>query len=261
MCLLALAFNQHPNAPLIVASNRDEFYARPTLPMHWWEDAPILAGRDQQANGTWMGLSRNGRFAAVTNYRYVPEGGAIETAPLSRGDLVTEFLCSSTGASQWAQTIASTAKNFGGFNLLIYDGSELVYLNNHDNEQAKILPPGLYALSNGALDSPWPKVEHARDQLRIVIDQPEMSSAQLGQIMATISLEKTYAPELLPNTGVPENWEKLLSSPFIVADGYGTRASAAVIISATGDIDVAEQNYQAGEALGGQTFRFNASER
>jgi uncharacterized protein with NRDE domain len=180
---------------------------------------------------------------------------------LSRGDLVTEFLCSSTGASQWAQTIASTAKNFGGFNLLIYDGSELVYLNNHDNEQAKILPPGLYALSNGALDSPWPKVEHARDQLRIVIDQPEMGSAQLGQIMATISLEKTYAPELLPNTGVPENWEKLLSSPFIVADGYGTRASAAVIISATGDIDVAEQNYQAGEALGGQTFRFNASER
>ena len=77
MCLLAIAFNQHPSAPLIVASNRDEFYARPTLPMHWWQDAPILAGRDQQANGTWMGLSRNGRFAAVTNYRYVPEGAQL----------------------------------------------------------------------------------------------------------------------------------------------------------------------------------------
>ena len=100
MCLLAIAFNQHPNAALIVASNRDEFYARPTLPMHWWQDAPILAGRDQQANGTWMGLSRNGRFAAVTNYRYVPEGGAIETAPLSRGDLVTGFLSSSQTRSK-----------------------------------------------------------------------------------------------------------------------------------------------------------------
>ena len=154
MCLLAIAFNQHPNAPLIVASNRDEFYARPTLPMHWWQDAPILAGRDQQANGTWMGLSRNGRFAAVTNYRYVPEGGAIETAPLSRGDLVTEFLSSSQNARQWAQSIAATAENFGGFNLLIYDGTELVYLNNHNDEQPKILPSGLYALSNGALDSP-----------------------------------------------------------------------------------------------------------
>ncbi len=261
MCLLAIAFDQHRNAPLIVASNRDEFYARPTLPMHWWDDAPILAGRDQQANGTWMGLSRNGRFAAVTNYRYVPEGGTIETAELSRGDLVTAFLSSPLSASQWAQSIAATAKDFGGFNLLIYDGAELVYLNNHDDEQPKILPPGFYALSNGALDSPWPKVEHAREQLRTVIDQPQMGTAQLGQIMATLSLEKTYAAELLPNTGVPEEWEKLLSSPFIVAQGYGTRASAAVIISASGEITVTEQSYQAGETLGSQTFRFNASER
>ena len=123
MCLLAFAYKTQTDSPLIVTSNRDEFYPRPTLPMHWWPDAPILAGKDLNAGGTWLGLSRNGRFAAVTNYRYLDENGEMESQPLSRGQLVTDFLVSELAASDWASAIEPTASEYGGFNLLLYDGS------------------------------------------------------------------------------------------------------------------------------------------
>ena len=117
MCLLAFAYKTQTDSPLIVTSNRDEFYPRPTLPMHWWSDAPILAGKDLNAGGTWLGLSRNGRFAAVTNYRYLDENGEMESQPLSRGQLVTDFLLSELAASDWASAIEPTASEYGGFNL------------------------------------------------------------------------------------------------------------------------------------------------
>ena len=258
MCLLAIAFQSHPDAPLIVTSNRDEFYARPTLPMHWWSDAPILAGRDTQAGGTWMGLSRDGRFAAVTNFRQMVNGVMPEAKPLSRGELITDFLSSDQSAEEWADSLTATMADYSGFNLLLYDGFNLLYLNNHDNSR-KLLPPGIYALSNHLLDSPWPKVDHARDQLKQAISPVKMGAEQLPNLIATLSLEKVYAPELLPNTGVPAQWEELLSSPFIVADGYGTRASAAIIISSSGKVVVSEYCFEAGESLGHQEFSFNLS--
>lgn len=261
MCLLAFAYKTQTDSPLIVTSNRDEFYPRPTLPMHWWSDAPILAGKDLNAGGTWLGLSRNGRFAAVTNYRYLDENGEMESQPLSRGQLVTDFLVSELAASDWASAIEPTASEYGGFNLLLYDGSNLVYLNNYENLAPQKLQPGVYALSNNTLDSPWPKVDHAREQLEQLIDGAEVGEQHLDSLMATLSLQKTYARELLPSTGVPQEWETLLSSPFIVADGYGTRASTALIISESANITVAEQTYEAGETLNSQTFNFRASER
>lgn len=263
MCLLAFAFKTQSSAPLIVTSNRDEFYPRPTLPMHWWQDAPILAGKDLDAGGTWLGLSRSGRFAAVTNYRYVNEQGVMESKPLSRGHLVSDFLCSELSAADWAENIGPTAAEYGGFNLLLYDGDQLVYLNNYEAKPPLRLQPGVYALSNNCLDSPWPKVDHAREQLEelVNLNASAIDDSYLDRLMATLSLQKTYAPELLPNTGVPAVWETLLSSPFIVADGYGTRASTAIVLSASGHISVAEQTYEAGDTLGSQTFRFIASER
>ena len=261
MCLLAFAFKTQSSASLIVTSNRDEFYPRPTLAMHWWPNAPILAGKDLDAGGTWLGLSRNGRFAAVTNYRYVNEQGVMESKPLSRGNLVSDFLCSELSAEDWAKNIGPTAAEYGGFNLLLYDGDELVYLNNYEAKPPQRLQPGVYALSNNALDSPWPKVDHAREQLEQLIDGAEVGEQHLNSLIATLSLQKTYARELLPNTGVPQEWETLLSSPFIVADGYGTRASTALIISESANITVAEQTYEAGETLNSQTFSFRASER
>jgi len=261
MCLLAFAYKTQTDTPLIITSNRDEFYPRPTMPMHWWSDEPILAGKDLEAGGTWLGLSRNGRFAAVTNYRYVDENGVMESKPLSRGNLVTDFLLSGQGAMDWANALGPGASEYSGFNLILFDGDNLVYLNNYENLAPQKLQPGVYAVSNNTLDSPWPKVVHAREQLEEVIDSASVDSSYLEQLMATLSLQKTYAPELLPNTGVPQEWETLLSSPFIVADGYGTRASAAIIISASAEISVAEQTYEAGETLESQTFTFNACER
>lgn len=261
MCLLTIAYHQHHQAPLIIASNRDEFYARPTLSMHWWQDAPILAGRDQQAMGTWLGLSRNGRFAAVTNYRQVENDTAKETALLSRGNLVKNFLCSDQTSHQWSQTLVESTADFDGFNLLTYDGSELVYCNNHDSQPPQILSSGIYALSNGTLNSDWPKVDHAREQLHQLIHRSVQTMPQLPELVSLLSLEQTYASELLPNTGIPIEWEQLLSSPFIVAEDYGTRASTAVIISSSGHIEVAEQNYRAGKMLDFHTFSFSASER
>ena len=258
MCLLAIAFQAHPDAPRIVTSNRDEFYERPTLPMHWWSDAPILAGRDTQAGGTWMGLSRNGRFAAVTNFRQMVGGVMPEAKPLSRGELITDFLSSDQTVDEWADALTATMPDYSGFNLLLYDGFNLLYLNNHDNSR-KLLAPGIYALSNHLLDSPWPKVDHAREQLKQAISPSKMGADQLPDLIATLSLEKVYAPELLPNTGVPAQWEELLSSPFIVADGYGTRASAAIIISRSGKVVVSEHCFEAGENLGHQEFSFNLS--
>lgn len=245
MCLLAVAFHSHSDAPLIVTSNRDEFYARPTLPMHWWAGSQILAGRDQQAGGTWLGLNRNGRFAAVTNFRGFYTDKISQVNPLSRGNLITEFLSSTDSVHQWADSIENRLSDYDGFNLLIYDGACLLYLNNQDGQRTS-LEPGVYALSNHALDSPWPKVEHARLQLSQAIAGREMDAEALPLLLDSLSLQKTYAPHLLPSTGVPAEWESLLSSPFIVADGYGTRAATAIIMSGKGEVNVAEQCFEAG---------------
>ena len=258
MCLLAVAFQTQIDCPLIVTSNRDEFYRRPTEPMHWWPDAPILAGRDAEAGGTWMGLSRSGRFAAVTNFRQLVAGAIPETKALSRGHLVTDFLSSEKTVEQWADSITATMPDYGGFNLLLYDGLSLLYLNNH-NGARQLLEPGIYALSNHFLDSPWPKVDHAREQLRRAIEVGQIGAGQLSDLIATLSLEKTYPLELLPDTGVPKDLEAQLSSPFIVADGYGTRASSAIIISKQGGIVVAEHCFEAGETLGTQVYEFDLS--
>ena len=244
MCLLAIAFQQHSNAPLVVMSNRDEFYARPSRSLHWWDDAPILAGRDIQAGGTWMGLSRNGHFAAVTNYRHVHNGRSSEARPLSRGHLVSGFLNSGQSAAAWVDALRPRMDDYGGFNLLISDGTDLVYLNNYSQEKPEKLLPGVYALSNNLLNSPWPKVDYARQKLQQAIDNnTQLGNEQVQQLMGDLSLQKAYSEDLLPNTGVTPEWEKILSSPFIIADGYGTRASSVVIVSASGKVDVVERRF------------------
>lgn len=260
MCLLAFAYNHNLDAPLIVISNRDEFYRRETLPMHWWQDCAVLAGRDQQAGGTWLGLSKNGRFAAVTNFRDIHRNG-METGNLrSRGDLVTAFLCASDDANSWADSLVDTSSDYGAFNLVIYDGQDMIYLNNQGDPK-RILTSGVYALSNHQLDSPWPKVDHAREQLVNVVTHQAIGEHSIPVLLTALSLEKTYAAELLPNTGIPENWEETLSSPFIVSDGYGTRAATAIVISATGKVSVAEQGYENGEKLAFNAFSYSTLDR
>ena len=255
MCLLAFAFHMRSDAPLIVISNRDEFYERPTLPMHWWDDEAILAGRDQKAKGTWLGMAKNGRFAAVTNFRDIRRNAMPQTKPCSRGELVTGFLSSTKDVHQWASSLNSYLSDYDGFNLIIFDGITLLYVNNQ-GDPAQVIEPGVYALSNHRLDSPWPKVDYAREQLERVLSADTINQATLPTLINTLALEKTYAPHLLPDTGITAEWEALLSSPFIVSEGYGTRAATAIIISPEGKVSVAEQGFENGEKLGFNQFDY-----
>ena len=254
MCLLAIAFNHRPDTALAVCSNRDEFYQRPTLPLHWWQDMPVLAGRDEQQGGTWIGLSQNNRFAAVTNFRDLSKPGFHEARPKSRGNLVTDFLCSQASAQSWADSVLPEFDLYGGFNLLIYDGEQLLYLNNFNN-QVRSLEPGIYALSNHLLDSPWPKVDYARQQLRQTLDRQRNDQQTLDDLLGLLEQNQTYPDHLLPNTGVPADWEKRLSSAFIVAEDYGTRASTSIVLSSSGS-SIAEQTYTKGIAVQSEIFTF-----
>jgi uncharacterized protein with NRDE domain len=193
MCLIVLAWRVHPEHPLIVAANRDEFHARPAAPAAFWDDHPqILAGRDLEARGTWMGVSRGGRFAAVTNYRGAKEPRAVE----SRGALVSRFLSNGSRPGEYIESLK--ANLYSGFNLLVSDGEELWWMSNRGGEP-KALKPGIYGLGNTLLDAP--EVE---------------------------GIKKTFAAELSPAPAV-ESLFGLLESAKIVHPEYGTRCSTVLL--------------------------------
>ena len=224
MCLLT--FNWQPDQPqqLIVAANRDEFFNRPALPMAEWPDHPgLYAGKDLDQGGTWMGVTDKRRFAALTNIRAPGEGPA---EPLSRGHLVLDFLTSDLSSADYMAALADKAERYGLFNLLCSDGEALWYAHNYPQFESRPLQPGLYGLSNAHLNTPWPKTELARQQLSEWLKQPD--SDLPGQLL---SRREPFADELLPITGVPQVWEKMLSSQFIRTPSYGTRCSTAISIS------------------------------
>ena len=235
MCLIVFSFQQDQNFPLVVTANRDEFYRRPTRSAHWWSDLPIFAGRDLEAMGTWLGITGSGRFAAVTNVR---EPGRNVVALRSRGELTRDYLTSMDSPRTYLQELQQRATDYAGFNLLVGDHTELWFYSNRDREPHQ-LQPGLYGISNGAFDEPWPKLTSGKqamaEQLRLGPDTEQL---------ATILLDsQVYADHLLPQTGVPLEWERLLSSRFIRSDNYGTRASTVLTVSSSGVIDFLEQNF------------------
>ena len=216
MCLIAIAWQAHPDHPFVVAANRDEWRDRPASAAHWWPDAPgLLAGRDLQAGGTWMGITRGRRFAAVTNFRDPSER---RSTALSRGSLVTAFLLGDEAPGAFLSRLAGSASRYNGFNLLVGDGNSLLYFGSREGE-ARAVDPGVHALSNHLLDGPWPKVQKARAALGESLgdgDEP---------LFAMLS-DATPAPDSqLPDTGVGIERERLLSPILIVGPDYGTRAS------------------------------------
>ena len=251
MCLIALAYKVVPDLQLAICSNRDEFYARPTAAMEWWPSANILAGRDLRAGGTWLGVSGGGRFAAVTNFRGIfgPD------KPLSRGQLVADFLTSEASAADWTKAARQRAKHYAGFNLLVFDGNSLHYLNNYQ-QTATALDPGIYAISNHSLDSPWPKVDYAKQQLRnsLAVYSPEHD--RLAKLTSLLSRRHPYPDSRLPDTGIPRKWEKRLSSAFIISEDYGTRAATGVMVASSGEIMVMENCYEQGGFQSSQRFTF-----
>ena len=236
MCLIVFAYKQHPDYELILLANRDEFLARPTATAHWWEDHPhVLGGRDIQAGGTWMGISRQGRFSALTNYR---EPGRMMVDAPSRGDLVKDFLTGAMAPLDYLQEVETRKEKYNGFNLLVKDPEGLYYVSNRADGIHK-LSAGLYGLSNHLLDTPWPKVVKAKAGLEAVISDKNISSSEYITVLSDASI----APDAeLPSTGVPLEWERILSAMYILSPTYGTRATTLVMQDYKGDVHFHEQS-------------------
>ena len=237
-----------------MAGNRDEFHDRPAEAAHWWtEPEGILAGKDLQAGGSWLGINREGRFAVVTNYL---EPGVTTSGRRSRGELVVGFLASTASVVDWMDELTARQGEYGGYNLIVGDGGQMHYLTNR-GEDSRFLEPGIYGLSNHRLDTPWPKVTAARKGLRTMVDGTRIETGLLFDLLG----DRTPAPEdELPHTGVPLKWERLLSSAFIVDQKYGTRAGTTVLVGANGRIDFEERRFDfAGERDGEGQFSFESS--
>jgi uncharacterized protein with NRDE domain len=221
MCLILFAYRVSADTPLVVAANRDEFYARPAMCAQRWHDAPrIFAGRDLTAGGTWLGVADNGRFAAVTNFSENPD---TPLPPGSRGDLTADFLRTATPAREYAAAVDNAY--YRGFSLLLWDGTDLVYASNR-NSEPRVMPPGVHGLANTYLDGTWPKVVRGCRALGETVAAP-YSPADLLRLLAD---ERPADDDELPARGNDVDFERRISPIFIRGDEYGTRASTAVII-------------------------------
>ena len=235
MCLILFAFQQHADYPLIVIANRDEYYARPTRHAHWWDDADTFAGRDLEANGTWLGVNRQGNFAAVTNVR---EPGGMKAGKISRGELTRNYLSTTQTAEAYLQRLAAHDQDYAGFNLLLGDRQGLWFYSNRDHGITRI-EAGIYGISNGGFDEPWPKLSSGKLELANLL-AGKMDETEL---MAILTDHQTAGDHELPSTGVSLDIERLLSSRFIRSPGYGTRACSVVTIDASNQVRFSEQNY------------------
>ena len=236
MCLILLAWQVHPDYPLVVAANRDEFYSRPATPAGFWAELPgILAGRDLESGGTWLGVSRRKRFAALTNYR---EGGPpLANAP-SRGALVTGFLNNDGDPAAYLETLKGCGARYNGFNLLFGDCHRLGYYTNRQAAPAW-LAPGVYGLSNHLLDTPWPKLAEAKASFnRALAKLPDL--APFFELLAD---REIVADTFLPQSGVSLEWERILSAIFVASPDYGTRASTVLTINHQGWVALAERSF------------------
>jgi uncharacterized protein with NRDE domain len=246
MCLIVFAWQVVPGLPLLAAANRDEFYDRPALAADWWPDHPqVYAGRDLRGGGTWLGISRDGRFAALTNIRS-PQNMRAD-AP-SRGALVANFLKGSERPVDYVAALAGDAAHFNGFNLLVGDREQLVWYTNRetaDQRNGKPLAPGIYGLSNAMLDTPWPKVVRTKAQLCSLVCQGAPSEAYFDMLADTTRPSDCR----LPKTGMPLEWERMLSPVFIETPHYGTRCSTLVELRADGGARLTE--HQTGAATDG----------
>jgi uncharacterized protein with NRDE domain len=255
MCLILAAWHAHPDYPLVIAANRDEYHARAAAPASWWPNPPgpaILAGRDLNAGGTWLGVTRDGRFAALTNYR---DPQRLKPEAPSRGAIVPETLREPVPASPRLQQLHAHGADYNGFNLLFGDRQQMAVFESVP-ETGRLLSPGVYGLSNHLLDTPWPKVVTAKAALGEALSQLPDETALLALLRDT----RTADDDQLPRTGVSEDWERLLSSAFIRAEDYGTRCSTIIAIHRTGEARFSEWSWDRhGNAAGEARYGFHIS--
>ena len=256
MCLVNFHFQDHPVYKLIVVANRDEFYERPTATADFWEDHPtILAGRDLLQMGTWLGVTKGGRFAALTNYR---DPRLMETGRFSRGDIVRDFLANGDNPVDFIQKLAGNKESYGGYNIVIGDGNQLFHYNNILDETNEIFS-GTHSLSNHTLNTPWPKVEKGKKRLRDYACST-LGELQLDSLFNIISDQSKANDEELPNTGVGLEMERLLSPMFIKIPSYGTRSSTVLLIDQEDNITFVERTFLEGEFHSENQFTFKIEE-
>ena len=238
MCLIVFAYRVHPDYPIIIAANRDEFYNRPTCVLAQWTDGSnIIAGQDLEGGGTWMGMTESGRLAALTNYR---EPGVRMAAAPSRGHLVSDFLQGPDSLNHYLRELELKSNNYNGFNILLSEGGRWVYYSNRGSTP-KELSPGIHGLSNRALNTPWPKVIRSCRAVeeRLSAHQPP----DMEDLMQVLQ-DRTVPPdEDLPRTGLELEWERRLGSIFIRSDIYGTRSSTVLLVAKDGSAHICERTF------------------
>lgn len=269
MCLIVFSFQPNSETPLIVAANRDEFYRRRAEPLGWWPGDHVLAGKDLGYTtilspllaklglrrnpdlGTWLGVNRQGRFAALTNFRN-PSEGAGSTAATSRGLLVSNFLKGTASVTEYGRQLELTKNNYNGYNLLFGDSRGLFWFSNRSEKPALALKPGVYGLSNALLDTPWAKVKKIKAAFGNLLPHP--AAADIYRIMNDSTPADDHEVQ---QTGLSFAIEKGLSSPFIRLPGYGTRVTSFLEFSRNGEIRFGERTYRRGNAQSDREFVFN----
>jgi uncharacterized protein with NRDE domain len=253
MCLILLAWRTRPDFPCVLAANRDEYHARPTAAADWWPGpAGILAGRDLSAGGTWLGLTRTGRFAALTNFRDPHAGRPRADAP-SRGKLVGGLLESGASVDESLAHLRGVGAAYNGFNVIFSDGERLGIFESALG-QGRELGPGIYGLSNHLLDTPWPKVQQAKSRLAAALDDLR----DTGALLSLLRDDRQAEDADLPQTGIGLEWERLLSSAFVRAEAYGTRCSTIVRIAGDGRACFDEWTWdRTGAEAGRRNFAFD----
>jgi uncharacterized protein with NRDE domain len=251
MCLILLVWRVHPEFPCVLAANRDEFHERPTASAAWWPDHPaILAGRDLTAGGTWLGVTRSGRFAALTNFRD-PRLQRLDVP--SRGNLVTEVLESGDCVAESLDHLRKVGPNYNPFNMIFSDGERLGIFESVRGD-GRELGPGIFGLSNHLLDTPWPKVRNAKSRLAAALAGLHDENAAMNLLR-----DDRQAPDAdLPQTGITLEWERLVSSAFVRAGEYGTRCSTVFRVDHAGRALFDEWSWdRAGEPIGRQSYQFD----
>jgi uncharacterized protein with NRDE domain len=253
MCLILLAVHKHPGYKVVLAANRDEYYERPSEPPHFWKDAPyLLGGRDLVAGGTWLGITTRGRIAAVTNYR---DPASVKANAPSRGSLVSGFLEGDLDASSYLEALRREKDRYNGFNLILGDRDRISWYSNR-SDRVTPLPTGIYGLSNRLLDTPWPKIVRAKAMFREAVTRGR--DIDLESVFGLLK-DQTQAPDdRLPSTGVPLEWERILSPIFITSATYGTRSSTVILIDKNDHVTFVDRTFNSRpEPASGATFEFD----
>lgn len=252
MCLIVFSYRTHPKYKLIVAANRDEFYGRPTREVQFWENYPhLLAGQDIQAGGTWMGVSKNGRFGALTNYRDLSN---LKENPPSRGELVTNYLAKQADLEDYLEGIQQKSPEYNGFNLLLSDKESMYHFSNETMEYS-LIEPGIHGVSNALLNTPWTKLERAKNELK---DATSSTDVDKEALFALLTDGRPAPDNELPETGLDYKREKMVSSIFIKSENYGTKCSTLLLIDYDGNLEYTERRFDKDQnkVLGTSAFEF-----